>query len=145
MTCQEARQAMLTAEPADLRGSGDARLAHHIRSCLACRDAATRILQATDLLAAQLSDAARTTTTRKTARRSFQPAWVTLPLAAALAALLVTRPAGEPQIPRVGNLEKVRRPVLQPVVNAPANRNVAVFNVTEKITVVWDLGSKGGS
>jgi hypothetical protein len=143
MNCLEARQVMLTAEPAELRGLGQTELASHIRSCQACGQAAQRVLLATDLLAAKLDSTARAT--RKPARWSRQPAWLALPIAAALAAVLVSRRPDELVLPRVGNLQDVKRPVVQPVVNAPANRNVAVFKATEKITVVWDLGSKGGS
>jgi hypothetical protein len=48
-------------------------------------------------------------------------------------------------VPRVGTLQRMELPVDVPVVNVPADRNVAVFRTTENVTVVWDLGAKGGS
>jgi hypothetical protein len=143
MNCHQAQPAMLTADLDELRGLGESELANHIRGCKACSQAAQRVLLATELLATNLDSAARAT--RKPVRWSPQSAWFALPIAAAVAAVLVSRPPQQLPLPRVGNLEDVKRPVVQPVVNAPANRNVAVFKATEMITVVWDLGSKGGS
>jgi hypothetical protein len=143
MNCREAQQALLIADPDDLKAIGESELANHLRGCKACSQAAHRVLLANELLATNLAAAARAKPKRT--RWSPQSAWFALPIAAAIAAVLVSRPPQQNPLPRVGDLEDVKRPVVQPVVNAPANRNVAVFKATEKITVVWDLGSKGGS
>jgi hypothetical protein len=157
--CVQLRELLLTADPAELRGEGDTAIARHVRTCERCADAAQRILGATALLAARQSalavGAARvsritdhgsriTEQRRKSVAES--PAWWALPIAAVLATVMIASTSGEPEVlPRVGSLEDVKRPVSVPVVNAPANRDVAVFQTTENITVVWDLGAKGGS
>ena len=143
MNCREVRAALLVAELDELRGRAESPWAAHVRTCASCRADAQRILTATAALSVELQRAARPS---PRARASAWPVWVALPIAAALAALLLIRD-GRSQIPlpRVGNAEDVKTPVVQPVVNAPANRNVAVFEATNRITVVWDLGAKGGS
>ena len=50
MTCSEAREAMLDAEPAELRGDGTSAIAEHVRSCLTCRRAAAAIATDTCVL-----------------------------------------------------------------------------------------------
>jgi hypothetical protein len=96
------------------------------------------------MLHAQLGAAARPRPSRVS--RAGWPIWAALPVAAALAGLLVLRQdAKRARPPRIGSPFEVRQPVETPVVNAPANRDVAVFKVTDKVTVVWDLGVKGGS
>jgi len=147
--CVRLRDALLTADPDELRGHGESALATHIRECALCARDAQRILGATALLAAELDRTARITTARKVITPvDALPAWWALPIAAVLATVLIANEllrAPEPEAPRVGLLEDVRRPAEVPVVNAPADRNVAVFRTTENITVVWDLGAKGGS
>jgi hypothetical protein len=147
--CLRLRDSLLTADPDELRGHGGSALATHIRDCTRCARDAQRILGATALLAAQLDRTARIAPKRTVSKPSDAlPAWWALPIAAVLASVLLVnelRRAPEPEAPRVGLLEDVRRPVDAPVVNAPADRNVAVFRTTENITVVWNLGAKGGS
>jgi hypothetical protein len=50
MTCADCLDAMLDAEPAELRGDGRSELAGHVRSCLACRRASAAILAGTSVL-----------------------------------------------------------------------------------------------
>ncbi|MEX2284804.1 MAG: hypothetical protein WEE89_20115 [Gemmatimonadota bacterium] len=147
--CMRLRDSLLTAEPDELRGHGQSDLATHIRDCARCSADAQRILGATALLAGQLDRTARIAPVRTVSKPSESlPAWWALPIAAVLASVLIAnelRRAPDPEAPRVGLLQDVRRPVDVPVVNAPADRNVAVFRTTENITVVWNLGAKGGS
>ena len=47
MNCREARDAMLVAEPAELRGETETALAAHITSCADCRRASAMIVGGT--------------------------------------------------------------------------------------------------
>ena len=144
MRCADARDALLTADVDELRGAGDSELAAHVRSCTDCRAAAQQILAVTAGMAARLDQVAIPRRSRWV--RSAWPVWVALPIAAVLSGLLLTREAGpRTPLPRVGAVEDVKQPVVHPVVNAPAGRNVAVIEAANNITVVWDLGAKGGS
>lgn len=148
--CAQYRAALLSADPDELRGLGASALARHIQECARCASDAQRILGTTAMLAARLDNSVRTSRTRGAAAESdAPPVWWALPIAAVLASVLIggqgwlNRDAEV--VPRVGAPQKVELPVDMPVVNAPADRNVAVFRTTDNITVVWDLGAKGGS
>ena len=148
--CAALRAALLTANPDELRGLGDSQLAHHIRECARCAADAQRILGTTALLAARLESSARISTTRRAAAKpDALPVWWALPIAAVLGSVLIGgqrwRDRDAEVVPRVGALQKMELPAEVPVVNVPADRNVAVFRTTDDITVVWDLGAKGGS
>lgn len=149
-TCAQHRAALLTADPDELRGIGDSELAHHILECARCASDAQRILGTTAMLAARLDSSARMSRARAApSTPDALPVWWALPIAAVLASVLIggqkwlDRDAEA--VPRVGALQKMELPVDAPVVNVPADRNVAVFRTTNNITVVWDLGAKGGS
>jgi hypothetical protein len=139
----DARTAMLSAEPDELRGQGHSPVAEHIRACAECRAAAARILSVTAALSAELSSAARAHKTP--VRNRVWPLWLALPVAAAISGIMLVSTREDLRPPREGRIADVQHPVTTPVVNTPANRNVAVFKAAENITVVWDLGSKGGS
>jgi hypothetical protein len=144
MTCNEARRALLTAELEELRGEGTSAVAQHVRTCADCRAGAQQILSVTAAFADRVERA--TMPARKRARSSAWPVWVALPLAATIASVLLVRDTNpSAPLPRTGALHAVKEPVTRTVVNAPSNRNVAVIEATNKITVVWDLGAKGGS
>ena len=144
MTCTEIRRALLTAELDELRGEGMSAVAQHVRTCADCKAAAQQILSVTAALAERVERA--TVPARKRVRPSAWPVWVALPLAAMIASVLLVRESNTtPAFPRTGALQAVKQPVTRTVVNAPSNRNVAVIEATNKITVVWDLGAKGGS
>lgn len=57
MTCEEARLALLEAEPADMRARGDGALAIHLRGCDACAARAAVILAGTGTLRTVLATA----------------------------------------------------------------------------------------
>ena len=148
--CAKHRPALLTADPDELRGIGDSELARHIRECARCASDAQRILGTTAMLAARLDRSARISKTRGAAVKSDAlPVWWALPIAAVLASVLIGgqrwRDRDAEVVPRVGALQRIELPVEVPVVNVRADRNVAVFRTTDNITVVWDLGAKGGS
>ena len=141
--CAALHSLLLTADPAELRAEGTSELARHLRACAHCRVLAGQILQTTSLLSARLSADVAIVQQRKRAR-TWQPAWIALPAAAVIAGLLIIRDLQPNQeLPRVGALSQVKRPVVQTVVNAPRNRDVAVFRTNSNITVVWDLGTRG--
>ena len=149
-TCAHHRAALLTADPDELRGTGDSELAQHIRECARCAADGQRILGTTAMLAARLDRSARRSRARApTSNSDALPVWWALPIAAVLSSVLIggqkwlDRDAEV--VPRVGALQKMELPVDAPVVNVPVDRNVAVFRTTDNITVVWDLGAKGGS
>jgi hypothetical protein len=144
MTCGGARRALLSADLQELRGEGPSALAQHVRSCAKCAAAAQKILVMTAALADRVERA--TVPARANRRAKTWPMWVALPLAAAIATVLIVRDDnGVAPSPAPAALHTVKQPVTRTVVNAPPNRNVAVIEATNKITVVWDLGAKGGS
>jgi len=57
MTCHDAMEAMLTAEPAELRGEGASPVAFHIRDCGRCRALARTILSEQAALDAAMASA----------------------------------------------------------------------------------------
>jgi len=144
MNCSEARRAMLTADLPELRGEGDSPLALHVSTCGKCADSALYILAMTGILARRVEQA--TVPRRANVRTRAWPMWIALPLAAAIASVLLVRDGNHvAPSPAAAALHTVKQPVTRTVVNAPADRNVAVIEAANKITVVWDLGAKGGS
>ena len=109
-----------------------------------CAAAAQKILRVTTALSQRVERA--TVPTPKKARTSAWPVWLAVPLAAAIASVIIVRDTNRmTPSPEAAALHTVKQPVTRTVVNAPPNRNVAVIEATNKITVVWDLGAKGGS
>ena len=141
MKCMEANQALLIAEIDELRGTGDTALAAHIRECTACRMKAARILEANALLASELS----TAVPGKARARRVMPVWLPIALAAAFAGVMLVDTTETIAPPRIGNLDDVKTPVTTTRVNAQSGQDVAVFQVNEKVTVVWNLRAVGGS
>ena len=133
MTCDEARDAMMTAEPRELLGRGEGVLSAHLAGCPACADAA-RTLRA---VLPRLSE--------KVNRRSRSRAAMVVGIPAAAAALVVgvfiARPEGE------GGGRKVA-PTSIPTnvvsVDIKAGQRATVLKTSDpKVTVVWI--SPGGS
>lgn len=141
MNCGTAYSALLTADPHELRGLGDSELAQHIRSCAACRAKGERILDANALLAASLN---QQSPVNPGARRPWAAA-IPLALAAAISGVMLSSQPTAAPAPRVGSIAEVKQPVNRTTVNASAGEDVAVFRVSDKITVVWTLGAGGGS
>lgn len=142
MNCTEARAALLEADLAELRGTGDTALALHLRGCAACRTAADRVARVEDAMAQRLAALApRREVVRAPAplHRRRRPWRWAVPLAAAatILALIVTRPGQSP--PR-GDAPVVSKPPgpSRVAVRAPAGRNVAVFETKDRdIVVIW--------
>lgn len=150
LDCRTASELLLTADPAELRGAGATDLARHVRTCAGCRARARLIVGEQARLDQLLSQVtARATlwsgaatpvaraTTAPSRRQTLRH--VVLPLAAAAALFLVVRQTAERA---QGPLPPISLPPARvaevPVVNAPAERNVAVMRTSNpNITVIW--------
>ena len=143
MNCRTARSLLLTAEPADLEGRGDADLSQHLRSCTHCRALATESLQAMGELrhALDVEDAGvqparqaiRLAQRRRTRDRLFGRL-VSLAAAAGLAGLLFVR-RGPPAVPI-----PLRAPAAIHDVSAtaPPGHSLAVLHTDDpNIVVIW--------
>jgi hypothetical protein len=78
MTCKDAREAMLIADPSELRGRGDSPLTSHLIECIACRTLAGALVGHIGDLSSRL----RTRSRRRTLTLSA------VPIAAALIATI---------------------------------------------------------
>ena len=147
MSCEQARDAMLDAEPDELRGVGASALAAHVRECARCRAAAATLLGGTAALARALDDgvAARARDVlpmpvgaRSRRARPALAAAIPLAAAAALALLFVGR--GVLVRDRIGPYTPPVSVPSAPVVNAHGDGGVAVMNTADpRITVVWNF------
>lgn len=146
MTCDRARELMLTAELSELHGSDTSAFSRHLAACERCRTIAAALLTGQR----ELSDAlfAFTTPSAQPARAALRAAqqrrvrmrtmrWMApLAVAAGLATVLVTRtgspPFAESPAPRP-------EAALQGVsVTAPPGRSVAVLQTEHSnIVVIW--------
>ena len=154
-TCDRYREALLEAEPDDLRGIGQTEVARHVRGCPACARAGTIILEATESLNAFLSGVEPVPDLDAVLRRAAtpegitpQPAdlpgpvapwrlsrrWAAFAAAAAIAALLLL-PGRPPPLPPPATLA-TRAPL--PTVESAPGQTVAVFETENPdITVLW--------
>jgi hypothetical protein len=147
MNCDEARRALLEADPAELRGTGTGALALHLRDCASCRADAERILEGTAALNTAIGQAAAARPApgvpalRRRARAARTRLLVPLAAAAALAVLLLSGDVMDAL--RSGDDARpvmVQRPdaLRTPSVNAAGGRGVAVMRTANPdITVVW--------
>lgn len=172
MNCREVTNALLIADPAELKGIGSTPVAQHVRGCDECRRRAELILAETEVLAAALAMVSQPQTAEPLipapharldqhrldqhvpASVENQPtrmvripaaAWAALPLAAALASVLLVRDVQLRPDLQPPDLLSVRHPVSVPVVNAPADRDLAVIDTGDRITVVWYGNKSEGS
>lgn len=155
MTCAEAIEALLEADPRTLEGHGDEPLARHLRECLSCAERARAILQGEAALVQALGAQLRALDLERileqaeaTGPRNHTPlptrwrSWsvsrhgrTLLPLAAAagMAALFLTR---EPSLPGPVYSPPLATPGLD--VEVPEGRSVAVLETNNpEITVLW--------
>jgi hypothetical protein len=155
-TCDRYREALLEAEPDELRGLGQTEVARHIRACAACARAGEIILGTTASLNAFLdrgvpvpdldavlrrATTSETTPPRKAegpvplASRRGSRRWVALAAAASIAALLLLpeRPAPLPPLATVATATTTL-----PTVESAPGQTVAVFETENPdITVLW--------
>lgn len=132
MTCDEAREEMLTAEPPELLGQGDGILAAHIAGCSACAERAKVLSSALSPLAASVN--------RRSYRRAALVVGIPAAAAAAVLGVVIARPDGDsvvvaPHTPIPANVVSVE---------VKAGQHATVLKTADpKVTVVWI--SPGGS
>lgn len=146
MNCTEARAALLEADPMELRGEAETAVSLHLRECAACRAAADAIL-ATEAAAGRWIEtraprrgaADVVARGRSAAQRRRRARWgwlVPLAAAAGIVTLIVTQPGPHPP---GGDVGVVPEPAAGRIaVEAPAGRNVAVFETADpNIVIIW--------
>lgn len=152
MRCEDAIVRLLEAEPAELRGRGETKLARHVAECPRCARVAAALLaeMATldEVLAGYASagdadaaaDRALGGIEHRASRRPLR-SWrggvgVSIAAAAGLAALLLLGRDGE--TPGVPAAEPAPEPPARVAVTPPSDRGVAVLETENpKITIVW--------
>lgn len=149
MTCFEARQALLEADPRALEGRGEDPLACHIRECPDCRAMARTVLKGEESLAQELVaavplpdldsllDQVLASPEKKASLRfrlkRFGLTALPLAAAAAMAALFLAR---EPQLP--GDPYSPSQPDPGLGLEFPEGQDVAVLATNNPdITVLW--------
>jgi hypothetical protein len=143
ITCEAARELLLEAEPAELRGEGDSALAGHLRGCAACGQRAACILSETQVLQSAADGlrpprhAVELGPGGEVRRRRWHIV-VPLALAAGVGALLLARrrEMWHSTAPAPLQLATVAPPALD--VQVPAGQSVAVFQTANpNVVVIW--------
>ena len=99
MNCADCHNAMLDAEPDELRGRGNGELARHVRGCQRCRSFATAIVADTRVLARVVAlDSGGRATRRRGAIAGLAAACVVLALGARAISSRVPHPVDVPPI-----------------------------------------------
>jgi hypothetical protein len=130
MTCEDALDAMLVADPAELEEKDAGALAEHMRGCTECRRRA--------LVLARGTSALRLTAARRGVRRSRRAAGVVFFAAAAAVVLVVSMHGGREIQPTVASTVAslpVARHVTLEV--APGQRATLIKTNDPKVTVIW--------
>jgi hypothetical protein len=139
MTCTEARDAITVANLSELRGSGDAPLAEHLRHCAECRRLADVVLRGTSMLS--LGNVRRARIHRSRARRVT--AWSSVAAAATIVAAVVVdrrEPAVRPQPTRSASLPVARQVSLE----VARGQHATVLKTSDpKVTVIWLSSGEG--
>lgn len=149
MNCEQARDAMLEAEPTALAATDDSALAAHLRACATCGRRARAILDRERALAAALDArgprrpaddvlrAARAAESRRAAprRRGWRVA-APLALAAGIGGLLLLTDQEQPVSP--ASALGPASPLPPFAVQGPPDRTVTVFRTNDpNIVVIW--------
>lgn len=132
MTCDEAREAMMTAEPFELFRRADGALGAHLAGCQACAEKAK-------VVAAALEPLARTVN-RRARGRAAMIVGIPATAAATLIGVFIARPGGDntPVAPITGIPANVVS------VDVKAGQRATVLKTSDpKVTVVWI--SSGGT
>lgn len=140
VNCAEAREAMLVADLAELRGEGDTPLASHLTGCGACRAMAGAIADDTARVAAVW--AARPRASAHSLGRRFA-LLVSLPIAAAAlvtVGLLVRRPSPIAAPARIASLPVVRHVSLDV---GRGQRATVIKTADPAVTVIWLSSGEG--
>jgi predicted anti-sigma-YlaC factor YlaD len=142
MNCTEARELLLEAELAELRGEGESEVARHIRECARCQAMAREIVEQESSLGQVLAgvrpevsaDIAAAEAAPRLKRR--WAAIIPAALAAALAGILLTSNGTPPAV--VPSTTEVAAAPAVPVVDATSSETFVVFNTDNPdIVVVW--------
>jgi anti-sigma factor RsiW len=150
MNCTEARELLLEAELAELRGEGESEVARHIRDCARCQSMAREIVEQEGALAQALAGvrpqvsadtvaAAAATAKVLPLRPRWKRRWaavITAALAATIAGILLTSNGTPPA--DVPSTTEVAAAATVPVVDATSSETFVVFNTDNPdIVVVW--------
>lgn len=140
MTCEEALERLLEADPEVLGGIESGDLAAHLASCPGCRARARRVLQgeaALDAALASLTEARASRFATAAPARWWPPRWG-LAAAAAVAAIVVGTWWRQPPVVTAPP-ELVRaEPPVDVDVSPAADRSAVVFRTADpSITVIW--------
>ena len=142
MNCDTAREAMLVADPGELRGDVSATpLATHLASCEQCGELARRLANDLDVLSATIVARAGDGRRKRSVRRVALIA--AIPLAAAVVAFAVLGTRDESPIPAP---PAAARPVVSNMVSVDIARGqqaTVIRTRDPKVTVVW-LTNGGG-
>ena len=132
MTCTEARDALLVADMAELRGESDTPLATHVQTCAECGRVASVILRGTAGLERSALGAKRR---RQTTDRFALLAVLPIAAAVVVAVAINARSPGQVSSPRaVSSLPVVR----QVSVEVARGQHATVFRTADpKVTVIW--------
>jgi predicted anti-sigma-YlaC factor YlaD len=145
MTCAEARDALLTADLAELDRDGTGPLAEHLATCRSCHAAADRIAAITRALEAEralppsrpparAAAIARAEADRLRRARQVRRAVLPLVAAAGLAAVMLLR-----QEPEAGRPLTPPPPLSPPLVESAAGRVAVLTTDNPNIVVVWQF------
>jgi len=131
MTCDDAREATMTAEPGELLGRGTGALAEHIAGCPVCAKNARVLSSALSPLAVTVN------------RRSHRRAALVVGIPAAAAAVVLGVFIAQPDDDTVV-VQRTTVPANVVSVDVKAGQHATVFKTSDpKVTVVWI--SPGGS
>jgi len=132
MTCDEVVDAMMTAEPRELRANGDGPLAAHLAECPACAKQARMLSSVLPRLSKKVS--------RRSRQRAAMAVGIPAAAAAAVLGVFIARPDGEESAAR----PPASIPTNVVSVDVKAGQRATVLKTSDpKVTVVWI--SPGGS
>jgi anti-sigma factor RsiW len=150
MNCTEARDLLLEADLAELRGEGESEVARHVRECTRCRATAREIIEQEGALAHSLAGVRSRVSADATAAEAaaakvlpLRPRWkrrwatvIPAALAATIAGILLTSNGTSPTV--VPSTTEVAAVAAVPVVDAASSETFVVFNTDNPdIVVVW--------
>ena len=138
MNCNEARDAILVANLAELRAESDTPLATHVQACAECRRLASVILRGTTGLERSTLGAKRR---RRTTDRFALLAVLPIAAAVVVAVAINARSQGQVSSPRaVSSLPVVRQVSLE----VARGQHATVLRTADpKVTVIWLSSGEG--
>ncbi len=147
INCDSAFERLLEADPAELAGQGDSELAIHVRDCPRCQAVGSRLVGGQELLAAGLTQmvphtdvegALSAARARRSRDRRRQQLWQWGPIAVAAAISGVMILQALPGTPMLEGEVGPAPAAVVPLVEAPADQNVLVFESSDQSAkVIW--------